>query len=364
MKIILQKKRVLVCPLDWGLGHASRCIPLIKELDRAGFEVVIAADRAPLELLKKEFPKKEYLTFPGPEVRYPKHIGMGLFMLFKAPNMIKWFKDERLLLESFIRTYAIDAVISDNRYGVYSSKIPSILITHQLFIQAPVGKRALKAFTASHAKNFTETWVPDFVGDTNLSGDLSHGATDIKDLHFINPLSRFSGFAKSEENHTRDLTIVLSGPEPTRTQFETIILEQLKSFKGNVLLVRGLPETIQPLKISANVEVQSFLSADELEVEMSNSKHIICRSGYSSIMDLAALGKRAVLVPTPGQTEQEYLAEKLEKEGKFYCMVQDKFDLTTAIANCDNYSGIMIKKDTSALLNRIEELKKRLNYSK
>ena len=339
------KKRVLVCPLDWGLGHASRCIPIINELERAGLEVIIAADRAPLELLKNEFPNKEYLTFPG-------------------PKMIKWFKDERLLLESFIQTHAIDAVISDNRYGVYSLEIPSIFITHQLFIQASFGKRLLKAFTASQAKNFTETWVPDFIGGDNLSGDLSHGKTDIHDVHFINPLSRFTGFAKSEVNHKRDLTIVLSGPEPTRTQFEDIILKQLIGFEGNVLLVRGLPETIHPLKISSNVEVCSFLSASELEVEMANSKHIICRSGYSSIMDLAALGKRAILVPTPGQTEQEYLAKKLEKEGKFYCMNQGEFDLRKAIAICDNYTGIKIKKDVSALSRRIEALKDRLDHSK
>ncbi len=354
------KKRVLVCPLDWGLGHASRCIPLINKLTEAGLEVVIAADRAPLELLKNEFPDMEHLVFPGPEVKYPKRIGMALFMLFKAPKMIRWFKDERLLLESFISTYAIDAVISDNRYGVYSTKVPSIFITHQLFIQAPLGKRALKAFTASHAKNFTETWVPDFKDEENLSGDLSHGETDIRDVHFINPLSRFSGFSKSMENHKRDLTIVLSGPEPTRTAFEDIILEQIKGFDGSILLVRGLPETIQPLKISSNVEVRSFLSASELEIEMANSKHIVCRSGYSSIMDLAALGKNAVLVPTPGQTEQEYLANKLEKEGKFFTMTQADFDLTTALEKCNQYSGIKLKQDYSALTERIAALKKRL----
>jgi uncharacterized protein (TIGR00661 family) len=354
------KKRVLVCPLDWGLGHASRCIPLINKLSEAKFEVVIAADRAPLELLKKEFPDMEHLVFPGPEVKYPKRIGMALFMLFKAPKMIKWFKDERLLLESFISTYAIDAVISDNRYGVYSNKVPSIFITHQLFIQAPLGKRALKAFTASHAKNFTETWVPDFEGKENLSGDLSHGETDIPSVHFINPLSRFTGFSKSMENHQRDLTIVLSGPEPTRTAFERIILEQIKNFRGSILLVRGLPETLQPLKISSNVEVRSFLSAKELEIEMANSKYIICRSGYSSIMDLAALGKNAVLVPTPGQTEQEYLADKLMKEGKFFCLSEAEFDLTIALEECEKYSGIKLKQDYSALTERITALKKRL----
>lgn len=360
-----QRKRVLVCPLDWGLGHASRCIPLINELTRAGIEVVIAADRAPLKLLKNEFPNNEYLVFPGPEVKYPKRIGMALFMLYKAPKMIKWFKDERLLLESFIHTHAIDAVISDNRYGVYSTKVPSIFITHQLFIQAPLGKRALKAFTASHAKNFTETWVPDFIGDDNLSGDLSHGNTDIKDVHFINPLSRFSGFAVSESNHKRDLTIVLSGPEPTRTQFEELIIEQLGSFEGRVLLVRGLSETIHPLEISNNIEVRSFLSARELEVEMANSKHIVCRSGYSSIMDLAALGKKAILVSTPGQTEQEYLAKKLKSEGKFYSVSQADFDLKHALENCDKYAGLKIKKENTPLINRIKALKEKIeNYSR
>jgi UDP:flavonoid glycosyltransferase YjiC (YdhE family) len=364
MKIDSLKKRILVCPLDWGLGHASRCIPIIHELDRFGFEVVIAADRAPLQLLKNQFPDKEFITYPGPEIEYPKRIGMALFMLLKAPNFIKWLKDEQSLLESFIDSYQIDAVISDNRYGSYSSRIPSILMTHQLFIQAPMGKRALKAFTAGRAKNFDETWVPDFDGADNLSGDLSHGETDLEELHYIGPISRFTGFATANQNHTRDLTIVLSGPEPTRTQFEEIILKQINSFEGNVLLVRGLPETINPLKLKSNIEVKSFLPAKELEVEMANSKHIVCRSGYSSIMDLAALGKNAILVPTPGQTEQEYLAEKLKKEGKYYFENQKDFNLDRAILASKDYTGVKYKMGNAALRKRIQLLSDRLNYSK
>lgn len=364
MKVDSLKKRILVCPLDWGLGHASRCIPVIHELDRMGFEVVIAADRAPLQLLKNQFPDKEFLSYPGPEIKYPKRIGMALFMLLKAPNLIRWLKEEHLLLESFIDSYQIDAIISDNRYGAYSERIPSILITHQLFIQAPMGKRALKAFTAGRVKNFQETWVPDFDSKDNLSGNLSHGDTDLENVHYIQPISRFSGFATANQNYTRDLTIVLSGPEPTRTQFEEIVLNQIQNYEGNVLLVRGLPETINPLRLQANIEVKSFLPAKELEVEMANSKHIVCRSGYSSIMDLAALGKNAILVPTPGQTEQEYLAEKLKYEKKYYFEHQHEFNLMRAIEASKDYTGVKYKLDRSYLRNRIKALADRLNHSK
>ncbi len=359
-----KKFRVLICPLDWGLGHASRCIPIIEEMDRAGFEVVIAADRAPMQLLKNEFPDKEFVLFPGLEITYPKKIGIALYLLFKAPKFLRWFKDERLMLESFIDTHQIDAVISDNRYGVYSERIPSILITHQIFIQASFGKSMLKAFTASHAENFKETWVPDFEGEDNLSGELSHGENDIENLYFINPLSRFSGFATAKEGNRRDLTIVLSGPEPSRTAFEDIVLEQIKNFDGKVLLVRGLTTDKNKLDLGDNIEVRSFLTSKELEVEMANSKHIICRSGYSSIMDLAALGKSAILVPTPSQTEQEYLAKKLMEEKKFYSQKQSEFNLADAIEKSEDYPGISYKLNLDQLRLRLDVLKAELGQSK
>lgn len=359
-----KKYRVLICPLDWGLGHASRCIPIIEEMDRAGFEVVIAADRAPMQLLKNEFPDKEFVLFPGLEITYPKRIGIALYLLFKAPKFMRWFKDEKSMLESFIDTHQIDAVISDNRYGVYSDRIPSILITHQLFIQATLGKRALKAFTESHAENFKETWVPDFEGEDNLSGALSHGETEIENLYYIDPLSRFSGFATAKEGYRRDITVVLSGPEPSRTAFEDIILEQIKDFDGTVLLVRGLTTDKNKLDLGKNIEVRSFLTSSELEVEMANSKHIICRSGYSSIMDLAALGKSAILVPTPSQTEQEYLAKKLMDEKKFYSQKQTEFNLLEAIEKSKSYNGISYKLSLNQLRKRLDALKATLDQSK
>lgn len=339
---MLNQKRILVAPLDWGLGHASRCVPVIKELKRQGATVVIAASNKPLNLLLKEFPGIEHVELAGMNVAYPKRLPMSFFMAIKAPKFLKSVKEEKEMLKSLIDSYNIHGVISDNRYGLYHAKVPTVLITHQLFIKASIFTRALKKLTASYASRFTFCWVPDFKGEENLSGELSHGDTELNNLRFIGPISRFSIPEYYKPIIRYDLLVVLSGPEPSRTQLEDTVIQQLKESKLKVLLVRGLVNSSPRIEdqYAENITRLNYLNSEELQKAILVSDVVLCRSGYSSIMDLSVLKKKVLFVPTKGQTEQVYLAKKLKAENKAFYTTRKRLNLEKQFALAKNYDGL------------------------
>ncbi|MEQ8908335.1 MAG: glycosyltransferase [Vicingaceae bacterium] len=359
------KKRVLLAPLDWGLGHASRCIPIIKQLQSKDIEVIIAADRQPLKLLREAFPKLEFVRLRGMDVKYPKKLPMSLFMALSAPKFFETIDFEHQVLQDIVENYQIDGVISDNRYGLYHPDIPSVLITHQLFIQAPFLKSILKKLTERYAEKFNCCWVPDFPDSPNLSGQLSHQESPLNNVRFVGPLSRFSEYKNNHSNKKkgRDLMVILSGPEPSRSEFEKRLLPQLEKMKVEVLLVRGLvgqKEHTQALE-KGKVEVVNHLGSREMFQEIQSSELILCRSGYSSVMDLAALGKKALLVPTPGQTEQEYLAAYLSSNQWFYSCSQEELDLSADMNKALSFKGFPRKWDSSQLSQAVEDFILQLN---
>lgn len=326
-----KKKRVLIAPLDWGLGHASRCIPIIDCLLENEVEVVLAADRQPLLLLKEVFPTLEFVRLKGMHVKYPKKIPMSLFMAMQAPKFFETISFENRLLQDIVKNYKIEGVISDNRYGLFHSEVPSVLITHQLFIQAPFLKTVLKKITEKYANNFESCWVPDFETSPNLSGLLSHQHSSLNNIEYIGPLSRFSKLKNEHSNSLteRELMVILSGPEPSRTEFEKRLIPQLEKLNKEVLLIRGLIGKGEHTEVieKGNVKMLNHLSVRKMYDEIQRSKLILSRSGYSTLMDLVAIGKKALLVPTPGQTEQEYLAQHLNENNWFYCVEENKLDL-------------------------------------
>jgi uncharacterized protein (TIGR00661 family) len=328
-----KKPRVLVAPLDWGLGHASRCIPIIEELIKRNFEVVVAADRRPFKLLQEAFPNLEFAHLKGLEVRYPKHLPMSIYMVLKSPQFFSMLRNEQLMIKQLVENFKLDAIISDNRYGLHHADVPSILITHQLFIQAPFLKPILRKLIGKYIKQFNRCWVPDFEGPINLSGELSHAKSALNNIDFIGPLSRFSSSKAEKQTIKRELMVLLSGPEPSRSLFERKILDQLQLFKGEVLVVRGLigdkEHTHKWQK--GNILMLNHLNTEQMEQEILQSEIVLCRAGYSSIMDLISLNKRAILVPTPGQTEQEYLAEYHSQKELFYCVAEDDLEIAQDI---------------------------------
>ena len=328
------KKRILVAPLDWGIGHATRCIPIIRSLITHNYEVIIAADGRPMHLLNTEFPDLEIIRFSGYNIKYPKYLSMSISMLLQIPKLLWKIKKENQELSQIIEDYNIDGVISDNRFGLYSNKVPCVFITHQLEIQTPYFSKKIQAFNYNYINKFNACWVIDNKENT-LAGKLSNPNILPNNTVYIGPQSRFE-FKKTEKKY--DLLAIISGPEPQRTILEKGLSKTLKNRKEKSLMVLGKPE-IDSTETIANLTIKSHLNSKDLNLKILEADLIICRPGYSTIMDLLKLEKKALFIPTPGQTEQEYLAENLKKKKICYYQKQQNFNLNNAIEESKKYTG-------------------------
>ena len=361
------KPRVLVAPLDWGLGHATRCIPVIYELISQGAEPWLAGDGALVILLKKEFPDLPILPLRGYAVRYRKSgLGLAGSIMLQIPSILRTISYENEWLKKNVAEYHIDAVISDNRYGLYHETIPTVFITHQLRIMSPFGKwmtNQLQKINYSYINRFGECWIPDQPTENNFAGALSHpGKLPSVPSKYTGILSRFN--LQKQEEKKEHVFISISGPEPHRTLFENKILEELNSFKGTVVIVRGLPEETSQPNSSGNIRIYNHLPTEEYAREISKAEWVIARSGYSTVMDLMKLQKKSVLVPTPGQTEQEYLGAWLEKNHLAASLSQKTFSLQTALekAMAFKYSTLNVSGNLSEVVSDfLNRLKKRLS---
>ena len=362
---MISKKNILICPLDWGIGHATRCVPIIKKLLAEDVNVVIAASNRPLSFLKREFPNQGFIDFPGYAIRYPATGRMTIKMILSAPMILQGIWRENRILKKIIHDKKIDIVISDHRYGLWNKKIKTIFITHQLMIKCPSGLRYIEPLLRKINRHFIckydECWVPDYEGEKNFSGDLSHLKKIPFPVFFIGPLSRFDAKSPSEISQTsslkkHDLMFVLSGPEPQRTILEEKIFHQLQGTEYKTLVLLGKTEENNHYFISENIEVFSHLESEELRNYIVQSSLIICRPGYSSIMDLATLNKKAVFIPTPGQTEQEYLAKYFLENNIAYCMKQDQFNLKAAIEKSLPFTGLKFEDSNDSADERIHHL--------
>ena len=311
------KKTILIAPLDWGLGHATRCVPLINDYLKSDNNVIIAATGQPLAFLQKEFPHLTFIPFTGYKIQYSTSNFLFLRLLLQMPVFFLSIISEHYKLKKIIKKYNIDIVVSDNRYGAFSKKTENLLITHQIFIQLPRSVKILQPvlhfITRLLINNFDRCLVPDFENNkNNLSGKLSHGKHLPKNVEYINPLSRFSLISDNNINvkniEIPDVLVLVSGPEPQRTIFEK---ENEKRFAGTslkTLIVCGTPEKNIVESEYDNITKVPHLETETLYYLLKNTKKIIARSGYSTIMDFYVLNIKAELYPTPGQTEQEYLA--------------------------------------------------------
>lgn len=360
-----RKIRFLIAPLDWGLGHATRCIPIIRELLLQHCEVIIAAEGAQEILLRQEFPQLHFVSLPGYRIKYSRSGSLLAFkILLQLPKLKKAIWKEHEWLKQAVADIRPDCIISDNRYGFYHPEIPSIFITHQLRIQSPGGewtKDILQQFNYKHINRFTTCWIPDNLDTVNnLAGELSHPkkVTDIP-VHYIGPLSRFS--PKNETERKGHLLVLLSGPEPQRTLLEEKMIDEISHYNGTADIVRGLPDHPSQVPSTGMIQFYNHLGADELNKKMQEAEYIIGRSGYSTIMDIAALNKKSILIPTPGQTEQEYLAVYLEKRGLAISLGQKEFSINKALTRAKVFNWNSFSKDNSeslkaAVTNLIQSL--------
>ncbi len=328
-------KRILICPLDWGLGHAARCVPLIKQLQQNN-HIIIGCNEWQQEFFEKEISNVEYAPLFGYNVKYSEKISLGLKMLSQFPRLSLTVRKENAWLKKFLEKNKIDVVISDNRFGLYNKNVESIFITHQLFVPAPFLKTAVNKINAIFIKKFDACWVPDNENEKNsLSGNLSHGGPIPENVRYIGPLSRFTIGKRVEQKDA--ILILLSGVEPQRSILEEKLGRAFSQNDSQVALVRGTSRK-SFVKFPAHFTVHDVADTATLEALLKSSKHIICRSGYSTLMDLHALRLKAMLVPTPGQTEQEYLAEYWNKKFGFLYMAQEKITR-------DSILGLLEEKD-------------------
>jgi uncharacterized protein (TIGR00661 family) len=343
VQALANKRNILVAPLDWGLGHATRCIPLIAELVAHDCNVILAADGVQAAVLQEAFPHLTMLRLHGYGVKYSRK-GVLLKIISQVPAIIRAVSKEHVWLQQIVKEHCIDLVISDNRYGLWSPGCSCVLITHQLVPAIPKSLQwanaLLRKIMYQQIERFTECWVPDVADRAScLSGSLGHPPVlPGMPVHYMGWLTRFAKTSTAETLWKNKLLIVLSGPEPQRTMLEETLLKQLPAIKSPIFFVRGLPgETTFP-SLPANIEVVNHLPAKALQAAMQQSEFVLARGGYSTLMDAFALQKKCIFVPTPGQTEQEYLCQLLQQKNAAICFAQSNFQLANALQQAATFS--------------------------
>lgn len=318
-----QQKRVFYAVLNWGLGHATRSIAIIDAFVQKGAKVTIASDGLALDFLKRHYPKANFVALPQLEIHYGKGKNQLFALAAQALYLAQWYAKDRQEIKAHLAHNKYDIVLSDNRPGVYHENVLSIYITHQYHIKAGSFSRMISGIHQKLFSKYKAVWVPDFNEFPGLGGDLSHPKTKNKRVRYIGPLSDLHPL---QENILFDVGVILSGPEPQRSILEQIIVNQLGQSQLRVRLLRGTTKT--PLfDMPAHWQVIDFAERWQVAETFANSKVMVARSGYSTIMDLTVWPKPAVLIPTPGQPEQEYCAELQLPRALFFIKKQSELQL-------------------------------------
>lgn len=338
-----KKKTILVAPLHWGLGHATRCVPIIQSLIAANYIPLIASDGAALELLKKEFPDLESIELPSYQITYAKRAsGFKWKLLFDSPKMMKAIKAEKKIVKNLVYEGRIQGIISDNRLGIRSKRVPSVFITHQLNVLTGATTWISTMLHLDIIKKFDACWVPDFVGVSSLSGQLGHPEKKLENVTYIGPLSRMK---KTNQEKKYDILVLLSGPEPQRTFLEEKLMFELRGLDKKILFVLGKIEEKMHCYTEDNFRVYNYMGSKALEKAINESEVVISRSGYTTIMDLAVLEKKVFFIPTPGQFEQEYLAKRLKSKGIVPSCKQESFTVKK-LESISVFSGLRSIKNS------------------
>ncbi|MCQ2106147.1 MAG: glycosyl transferase family 28 [Fibrobacter sp.] len=326
--------KVLVAPLDWGLGHATRCIPVIREFLRQGAEVELAVVKSNAKLLRGIFPELRQRLAPSYNIVYPKHgYNMGLWLAKNGAHLNSVIRFEHRYVEEMVERHHYDVVLSDNRFGFYSRKAKSIYMTHQRRIAFPPALSALESvgmmWHASVMRHFDEVWVPDIPEEPGYAGNMSHVRYCPRSVRYVGALSRFEN-APSEneggtllesiplENPQYKFVAVVSGVEPARSRFEKKLAEAFAGIPGRHLIIQGRPAAGIKTWTEGNVDFCTHLQDAAFSAAVRGAEHVVSRGGYSTVMDMAVLGASCIFVPTPGQYEQVILGRNLARAGFAY----------------------------------------------
>lgn len=349
-------KKILIVPLDWGLGHTTRCIPIIRVLLKLGHEVQVGGTELTNSLLLSEFPDLKYHIFPSYGISYPRKGEQFLNHILKqVPQIAKVVKAESKCVKAIDRQEGFDIIISDNRFGVRVPRCKNIFISHQLNLfvpQSKVAEQVANMINRRYINRYDVIAVPDFDNHL-LSGSLSNDSRIKPKVIFLGSLSRWEKTAVLQERS--GLLVILSGPEPQRTLLEDLIIEQAGSVDMQITIVRAKPNS-KVLPIHDNITFYNHLSANALKQEVERSELVISRAGYTTIMDLVAVQQHAILIPTPGQTEQEYLVKHLQEMNLFTFYGQDSFNFKNAVSVFNKKTWGSFPSSESNLHEKIELL--------
>ena len=325
-----KNKRILFAIMGWGLGHATRCIPIIRSLMKEN-HVILASNGISTTLLKQEFSSLKCIDYPDYAIKYPKNKMMLLPLIaLQLPSIILKLIKEHLQTQKVINDENIDLIISDSRYGVYSTGVPTYFIIHQLRFQLSGIFKAIESlgewFNIFMFRRYEKIIIPDIQSDQNLTGALTHSGkiSNHPKLHY---LGIFCSVSKMNIKEDIDYLFSVSGPEIQRTLFEEIILDQISHIPGKKVVVLGKPDDKRTYDNIENTEIYSHVNRQKQNELLNRAKFVVCRSGYTTVMELVALKKSALMIPTPGQTEQEYLARHYQSTGIFHIAMQDGLDL-------------------------------------
>jgi hypothetical protein len=317
--------RILVAPLDWGLGHAVRCIPIIRQIMADGHQVILAVTPSTQPVLQEAFPDLPRVDMPAYNVRYPFR-NMLINAILQGPRVLLTALREYRVIKEVVREHRIDAILSDNRMGCFFRGIANVYMTHQYTILIP--NLLLRAFANwCHRRvidQFTRLWVPDRNDQFALAPAMSRVPPE-KEAHYLGWLSEAK---PASGDHDLKATFILSGPEPQRTRLEDRILAEASSLEGPFALVRGVTtnQTLSGRPKSITL-VHDLADRNTIRGLVNRSEVIVSRSGYTTLMDLAFWRKPALLIPTPGQYEQEYLADRMQVLGWAYSQTQENVRL-------------------------------------
>jgi len=340
--------KILIAPLNWGLGHATRCIPIIKALIKNNFTPIIASDGAALDLLKKEFPNLKNYELPSYNITYPRYSNLFLIHFFiKIPHFYKTFKAENKAIQNISKVENIKGIISDNRFGCYHSKIKSVYITHQLRVLSGLLTFLTSKIHQKIIQNYDVCWVPDDISHT-FSGRLSKVSLSNVKTVYLGLLSRFKSLNTTIKYN---FLILISGPEPERYRFEALMRKTFKNTPQKVILIQGKIEQQQSTKRVDNIEIVNFMTGIQLQQTIAESNIIIARSGYSTIMDLAVMGKKAFFIPTPGQREQLYMAQNLKRQKIATFALQHQFKKEN-LNKIEYYNGFESTPISEEIINK------------
>ena len=349
----MNRPSICISPIDWGLGHATRCITLIKAFEKLGYQVYIATEGYHEAILREALPSAQFLHLRGYRIRYAKWgFNLPLVLLFQVPQIIYSIIYEYRWLQKAQAQYKFDLIVSDNRFGFYHKSVPSVFITHQLNLQMhfELATRLFQKIQYAWLKRFTACWIPDIEGAHNLSGILANPKhKPIIPLWYMGCLSRLidtpiynpSDNSSSDNNNNRIVFLgIVSGPEPQRTLLENLLWKAGNNLDIPFIVIAGTPSKDQPNKLikeNKNSKLYAHLAAPELVREIKRAEYIICRGGYTTLMELIPFEKKLIFIPTPGQTEQMYLGKLWEEKNWALCYAQENFKLNIALEEAKDF---------------------------